>query len=922
MIRNFFNNFNTRNFNIIIYQVQKINKLESEYTLLSEKQIKDKIKTLIIDYQKKKNFESILIETFALTREASKRTLGLRHFDTQLMAGIILHNGKIAEMKTGEGKTLAATLAAVLNAISLKGVQLVTVNDYLAKRDKQSMSQLYRFLGLSVGLIQGNMSIFERRKNYSADITYVTNSELVFDYLRDNLALSINDIVLPNFNFCIIDEVDSILIDEGRTPLIISGEIQGPTEKYIIADEASKFLTYKLHFNADEKSKNITLTSKGIKQIEKILKITNLYDVTDPWFPFIDNALKAKIFYKINTHYIVENDAIFIIDESTGRIMSDRRWSDGLHEAIEAKENVSIKKGSEILSSITYQNFFLSYPKFAGMTGTAKTDEDEFEKIYNLPVIVLPTSQKMIRVDLTDLIFKDEFTKWKMVVKEVERLNKIGRPILIGTTTIEKSQIISELLNDLKIKHRLLNARPENVKLESQIIAQAGKKGAITVATNMAGRGTDILLGGNPDFQSRQQIFRFINDLNKNKFYFLFKSRNFLSQILFFKNNLTKFEFLLLARELEIKIILNEIFKPERYGNKIFIENNKIFNYLNNNNIECYLINIIENGYPFFKNSIYTYLKTLFDYFLIKNKKNSYFEKLNLKKLGGLFVIGTEHHESQRIDNQLRGRAGRQGDPGSSRFFISLDDTLLRIFGGQEIKKIFKQFNLDDDEPLESKFLDKLIKNSQKKVEDSYYGMRKRLLEYDEIIQKHRIFIYDKRRSILTSKNLRSEIISFGEDVMFKFAQKLEKVKRKNSKIAFEKINKEIGYFLRISSPFLDFNSLKVLNFDQIKAILSNLFWIKFDLKEQELEILNPGLMRILEKKVYISQLDQFWKMHLQKSEIIKETIGWRSYGQFDPLLEYKNEAFNLFVATISEIKYNSVYEILQINIQFEKKFY
>lgn len=367
------------------------------------------------------------------------------------------------------------------------------------------------------------MSIFERRKNYSADITYVTNSELVFDYLRDNLALSINKIVLPNFNFCIIDEVDSILIDEARTPLIISGEIEGPTEKYIIADETSKFLTYKLHFNVDEKSKNITLTSEGIKQVEKILEITNLYDITDPWFPFIENAIKAKIFYKINIHYIVDNDAISIIDESTGRIMFDRRWSDGLHEAIEAKENIPIKKGSEILSSITYQNFFLSYPKLAGMTGTAKTDEDEFEKIYNLQVIALPTSQKMIRVDLTDLIFKDEFTKWKMVVKEVERLNKIGRPVLIGTTSIEKSQIISELLNDLKIKHRLLNAKPENIKRESQIIAQAGQKGAITVATNMAGRGTDILLGGNPDFQSRQQIFSFTNDLNKNKFYFYLK---------------------------------------------------------------------------------------------------------------------------------------------------------------------------------------------------------------------------------------------------------------------------------------------------------------------------------------------------------------------------------------------------------------
>lgn len=923
MFSNFFNTFNKENLDSIKKRVQKINNLESDIELLSEEEIKGKIKKLILHYRKSNDFDAILNESFALTREASKRTLGLRHFDTQLMGGIILHEGKIAEMKTGEGKTLVATLAAVLNALSLKGVQIVTVNDYLAKRDKQLMSQLYRFLGLSVGLIQENMNSLERRKNYSADITYVTNSELVFDYLRDNLAKSVNEIVLSDFNYCIIDEVDSILIDEARTPLIISGTVDGPIEKYVTADEVANYLKYQSHYTVDEKTNNVTLTSDGIKLIQKILVIPTLYDINDPWFPFLNNALKAKIFYKKDINYIVQNDEILIIDESTGRVMADRRWSDGLHEAIEAKEQVVIKKGSEILSSLTYQNFFLSYPKFAGMTGTAKTAEDEFEKIYNLPVVVIPTAVKMIRNDLTDLVYKDEFTKWKAVAKQIDELKRIGQPVLIGTTSIEKSQIISELLNDLNIKHRLLNARPENIKLESEIIAQAGKKYAVTVATNMAGRGTDILLGGNPDFQTRQQIFIILNELKRTKFFFLSINQNNCKNMFFSKNELTLLDFIFFARELEIKILLKKILtKYHELGIpiKIFLKHHILFSYLSKSDLELNLINLIENGYPASNNSFDSYIKSLYDFYFLINNKNCSIEKINLQNLGGLFVIGTEHHESRRIDNQLRGRAGRQGDPGSSRFFISLDDNLLRIFGGKEIKKLFRKFEVPDDMPFDSDFLDKVIDNSQKKVEDSYYEIRKRLLDYDKIIHVQRLYIYKKRRIILNSINLREEMISYGEDLMFKFAQKLEKIKNQNITIEFEQIDKEIAFFLGIPYLFSDFNLLKILTFNEIKQILIQQFWISYDLKEQQFETLKPGLMRMLEKKFLLEQIDKAWKFHLQKADMIKETIGWRSYGQFDPLLEYTNESFNLFVATICEIKYNSVYEILQARVQFDKQ--
>ena len=894
---NFLQNFNNDNLSKFKEQVKKINSLETEISSLDENGIKERINSLIQCYKIEKNFDSILCESFALTREASKRTIGLRHFDTQLMGGIVLHNGNIAEMKTGEGKTLVATLAVVLNALALKGVHVVTVNEYLAKRDKQWMSQLYRYLGLSVGLIEEKMDSDERRKNYSADITYVTNSELAFDYLRDNMASSVNDLVLRDFNYCIIDEVDSILIDEARTPLIISGMVEGPLEKYITSDEIAKYLKPNIDYLVDEKNKNITLTSDGIKQTEKLLNIDSLYNLDDPWIPYINNALKSKILFLKDINYIVKNDEIIIVDEFTGRVMNERRWSDGLHQAIEAKEGVPIKKGSETLCSITYQNFFLSYPKFGGMTGTAKTAEAELEKIYQQKVIVLPTAKENIRKDLPDLVYKDEFTKWQAIAKETSDFYLSGRPVLIGTTSIEKSEIISELLKIKGVSHRLLNAKPENIKLESVIIAQAGCKGAVTVSTNMAGRGTDILLGGNPDFLTRQSIFQF--------FYYgksSIKNRTTLSS--------ESSKILILEKKLICKKVICIYKKFGLSLNDFLLTSNKL-KYYDQQQLESLILNLRENGHINIKKPIDIFLNTLYEYYYEKFKKQCDQEKLIVQNLGGLYVIGTERHESRRIDNQLRGRAGRQGDPGTSRFFISLDDNLFRIFGGDQIKKMMNQLQLSDDTPLEASFLTTTLDKAQTKVEDYFYDSRKRLFDYDQVINSQRIAIYRERRALLTYSSVRPEMIVYGEDLIYALIRELTKLKKEQNRLKFHKLNKEISYLLEVPYLFLNYDEINENNLQDLTFSLLQTFWLRYDLKETEFESILPGFIRAIEKISLLDEIDNAWKRHLQKADLLKETIGWRSYGQLDPLREYKKEGFNLFLDTIREIKYNSVYETL-----------
>ena len=509
--------------------INQINTSEDELKTLTDIELRAKSFKLKKQYEANQNLNSLIAESFALTREASKRTLGLRHFDVQLIGGLVLNDQKIAEMKTGEGKTLVATLPAFLNALTKKGVHIVTVNEYLANRDQVSMGQIYRFLGLDTGLIQDGMSTSERKLNYNADITYVTNYEVTFDFLRDNMALNLSDVVLRPFNYCIIDEVDSILIDEAQTPLIISNNIQTPVEKYIIAAEITDYLELNTHYKVDEKNKNVILTEEGSKQIEKILSIQDLYDPRDPWIPYIINALKANALYFNNVHYIVQNNRIVIVDEFTGRIMPDRRWGDGLHQAIEAKEKLQIRQKTETVAAITYQNFFLLYPKLSGMTGTGKTAETEFEKIYNLSVEEIPTAKPTQRQDLPDLIYKDQFSKWNAIAQACNTISTKGQPILVGTTTVEKSEMLAQLLNEYKLSYQILNAKPENVRRESEIVAQAGKKGSITIATNMAGRGTDIILGGNINFKIQKKLYDILT-LSKN--YKLSKKINILESSL------------------------------------------------------------------------------------------------------------------------------------------------------------------------------------------------------------------------------------------------------------------------------------------------------------------------------------------------------------------------------------------------------
>jgi preprotein translocase subunit SecA len=735
---------NTREYQTLITD---INSLESEFKLLTDIEILAKSRQLQKQYQIEQNLDSLTAEAFALTREVSTRTLGLRHFDVQLLGGLVLNNNKIAEMRTGEGKTLVATLPAYLNALTKKGVHIVTVNDYLANRDQISMGQIHRFLGLNTGIIQESMQFRERQKNYDADITYVTNNELGFDYLRDNMSLNISSVVLRPFNFCIVDEVDSVLIDEAQTPLIISNQVETCVDKYVIASEITEYLDVNLHFKVDEKNKNVILTKEGAIQIEEILNIKDLYNPNDPWIPYIINAIKATTLFFRNVHYIVQNNQIIIVDEFTGRIMPDRRWSDGLHQAIEAKENVTIRQNTETAASVTYQNFFLLYPKLSGMTGTAKTAELEFEKIYNLSVAEIPTAKPNLRKDLPDVIYKDELSKWNAIVNHCKQIATNNQPMLIGTTTVEKSEMLGQLLNEYGLKYEILNAKPENVRRESEIVAQAGKQGSITIATNMAGRGTDIILGGNIKFKIRKLLYVLLvsykNQVNGKR---------------------TKTIFPLLKQLIGVSqkflIILTSLINNPEFLDLLDIQILKILN-------ETDQIRVPKHNYE-------SSIKFLFNELLEFEKKNQKIENKIVKNLGGLYIIGTERNDSRRIDNQLRGRCARQGDPGTSKFFLSLEDKLLRLFGGSTIQNFMKN-ELFDDAPLESELLTKSLDAAQKRLEETEYESRKNLFDYDEILNKQRNVIYYERRKILESVSVKLELLAYGEQIISEILNKIEK---------------------------------------------------------------------------------------------------------------------------------------------------
>ena len=859
--------------------VNQINALEKEFNNLTDTQLRDYTTQLKVDLcNGVKSNDQITTEAFALVREATMRVLGLRHFDVQLVGGIILNEGKIAEMKTGEGKTLVALLPTFLNALYGEGVHVVTVNDYLARRDAESVGQVHTFLGLSVGLIQEDMEFEERKKNYACDVIYVTNNELGFDYLRDNMAFTVDEIVQRPFFYCVVDEVDAILIDEARTPLIISGPSKAPTQKYLRTTKLVNTLCKDIHYSVYEKNQNATLLEEGLAFCEQALGTSDLYNVEDPWIPYILNSVKAKELFVRNTHYIAnEENEIIIVDEFTGRTMVGRRWSDGLHQAVEAKEGLPIQDESQTLASITYQNLFLLYSKLSGMTGTAKTEEVEFEKIYNLQVIPVPTNRSIQRKDFPDLIYKNQYLKWQAIANECLEMYNLGRPVLVGTTTIEKSELLAALLTEYQLPYRLLNARPENIESESEIIAQAGCKNAITIATNMAGRGTDIVLGGNPKSRTLSRFQKFIS---------YSKSLTVADQVDLSSDELST---------------LSKLFKDIQFPDYIYTYAQALEYLESNSDLPVQLSEELKSNYLRLSES---------------DKNIAVADRSTVQNLGGLHVIGTERHESRRIDNQLRGRSGRQGDPGSSRFFLSLEDKLLRIFGGDKISGLMQNMGLQESVPIQSKFLNQSLESAQKKVEAYYFDIRKKLFEYDQALNTQRNGVYIERRRILEIDSLRDWIIEYAErslyDVVF-FMGITQNGLLKTS--ILQKVQNLLG------TPFL-FQPKQLDSQEEVRFIsyLQQQFQISYDLKEAEMKLIEPGLLRELERSFLLQQIDFSWKEHLQKISALRDAVGWRAYGQKDPLTEYKQEAYNFFVIMLTRIRHRVVYFVLRSRIIIDVK--
>ncbi|PSO48341.1 MAG: preprotein translocase subunit SecA [Cyanobacteria bacterium SW_9_44_58] len=911
--------------------VKEVNLYEEDIKELSDDQLREKTQQYQERLAQAKNeteendiIEEILPEAFAVVREAAQRVLGLRHYDVQVLGGIVLHNGEIAEMKTGEGKTLVATLPCYLNALSGKGVHVVTVNDYLARRDSEWMGQVHRFLGLSVGLIQQGMSPQERQKNYACDITYTTNSELGFDYLRDNMATSIEEVVQRPFHYCIIDEVDSVLIDEARTPLIISGQVERPTEKYIRASQIAPQLEKEEHYEVDEKARSVILTDEGFAKAEELLGVDDLYNPDDPWAHYVFNAIKAKELFTKDVNYIVRNGEVVIVDEFTGRVMPGRRWSDGLHQAIEAKEGVEIQKETQTLASITYQNFFLLYPKLSGMTGTAKTEEAEFEKIYNLQVTIIPTNLPLARRNLPDAVYKNERGKWKCVADECQQMHEKGRPVLVGTTSVEKSEHLSQLLDERGLPYNVLNARPENVERESEIIAQAGRKGAITIATNMAGRGTDIILGGNPDYMARLKLREYFmpkivmpedddelavsvpNSSNnkkgsrgqgfgkdKKK-----KVKTWRASPQIFPTELSK--------ETENKLKEAIDYAVQEYGLQSLSE------------LEAEEKVAIAAEKAPIDDPVLLNLRSVYQDIYKEYEAYTSSEHDEVVELGGLHVIGTERHESRRIDNQLRGRAGRQGDPGSTRFFLSLEDNLLRIFGGNRVSGMMNAFRVEEDMPIESGVLTRSLENAQRKVETFYYDQRKQIFEYDEVMNNQRRAIYAERRRVLEGKDLKDQVLEYARRTMDDIVNAYVNPELPPEEWDLESMVAKVKEFVYLLDD-LEASQLEDMTFGEMRTFLHEEIHKAYDIKEAEVEKLQPGLMRQAERFFMLQQIDNLWREHLQAMDSLRESVGLRGYGARDPLVEYKQEGYEMFLEMMIDIRRNVVYSLFQFQPQVQQ---
>jgi preprotein translocase subunit SecA len=763
--------------------VDKINSFEAEMQALTPEQLAGKT----IQFREKlangATLNDILPEAFAVVREGAKRVLNMRHFDVQLIGGVVLHEGKVAEMKTGEGKTLVATLPVYLNALSGKGVHVVTVNDYLARRDSQWMGQLYRYLGLTTGVILHGLNDQERRQSYHSDVTYGTNNEFGFDYLRDNMKFRLEDFTQRELNFAIVDEVDSILIDEARTPLIISGPTDDSTDKYYLINSIIPKLQKEADYTIEEKSRTAAHTEEGVEKVQKELRVDNMYAPEHiELVHHVHQALKAHALFKIDVDYVVKEGEVIIVDEFTGRLMPGRRYSDGLHQALEAKENVKIENENQTLATITFQNFFRMYDKLAGMTGTADTEAAEFENIYKLEVLVCPTNRKMSRTDLADVVYKNEKAKYQAVCEAIKELNKNQQPVLVGTVSIEKSEYLSNLLKRNGVAHNVLNAKQH--EREAEIIANAGHAGSVTIATNMAGRGTDIILGpGVPD-------------------------------------------------------------------------------------------------------------------------------------LGGLHIIGTERHESRRVDNQLRGRAGRQGDPGSSRFYLSLEDNLLRIFQGEKIKGYMDRFNMEEDIPIESKLISRAIENAQKKVESHNFDIRKHLLEYDDVLNKQREVVYEMRKLILEGGNTRALIMDVTreqiEGITLTFA---------STKSSSEWDHKAIlESLLFLFDTTFSFSAEEIQKFGTAPELTEEIVKRAEAVYSEREKAMTPEVIRQLEYVIYLGSIDQLWKDHLLNMDHLKEGVGLRGYGQKDPLVEYKKEGFALFKLMDEQVKTDVITKLYRVQVTREEQ--
>ncbi|KAI3449327.1 hypothetical protein Pfo_005992 [Paulownia fortunei] len=855
--------------------VTLINQMESQISSLSDSQLRERTSVLQERASRGDSLDSLLPEAFSVVREASKRVLGLRPFDVQLIGGMVLHKGEIAEMKTGEGKTLVAILPAFLNALAGNGVYVVTVNDYLARRDCEWVGQVPRFLGLKVGLIQQNMTSEQRRENYQCDITYVTNSELGFDYLRDNLAT------------------------ETRTPLIISGPAEKPSDRYYKAAKIATAFERDIHYTVDEKQKTVLLTEQGYADAEEILDVKDLYDPREQWASYILNAIKAKELFLKDVNYIIRGKEVLIVDEFTGRVMQGRRWSDGLHQAVEAKEGLPIQNETVTLASISYQNFFLQFPKLCGMTGTAATESAEFESIYKLKVTIVPTNKPMIRKDESDVVFRATTGKWRAVVVEISRMNKTGRPVLVGTTSVEQSDALSEQLREAGVPHEVLNAKPENVEREAEIVAQSGRLGAVTIATNMAGRGTDIILGGNAEFMARLKLREMLMPRVVRPAEGVFVSVKKPPPKKTWKVNESLFPCTLSKENSKLAEEAVQL-AAKTWGQRSLTELEA----------EERLSYSCEKG-PV-QDEVISKLRSAFLEIVKEYKVYTEEEREKVVSAGGLHVVGTERHESRRIDNQLRGRSGRQGDPGSSRFFLSLEDNIFRIFGGDRIQGLMRAFRVEDL-PIESKMLTKALDEAQRKVENYFFDIRKQLFEYDEVLNSQRDRVYTERRRALESDDLQSLLIEYAELTMDDILEANIGSDAPRESWEFEKLIAKLQqycYLLNDLTP--DLLESKCSNFEELRDYLHLCGREAYLQKREIVEKEAPGLMKEAEKFLILTNIDRLWKEHLQALKFVQQAVGLRGYAQRDPLIEYKLEGYNLFVEMMARIRRNVIYSTYQ----------